>query len=92
METLRSLLARISGIGAATAKRLAKLGAKIILTGRLRRVGQLLANEIKRSGSCGAFLQADLREPEQVRLIVPFTIETFGRLDYGPEAFAELLL
>lgn len=71
-----------SGIGAATARRVAELGAKVVITGRRRREGRLLVNEIKRKGGCAAFFQADLSQPEQVRLIVPFTLETFGRLDY----------
>ena len=72
-----------SGIGSVTAKRLAQLGAKVIITGRRRREGRLLVSEIKRKGGCAAFIQADLSQPEQVRLIVPFTLETFGRLDYA---------
>src|SRR5215469_11990690 len=72
-----------SGIGAITAKRLAELGAKVVITGRRRREGQLLVTEIKRNGGCAAFIQADLSQPKQVRLIVPFTLETFGRLDYA---------
>src|SRR5262249_53943352 len=51
--------------------------------GRRRREGRLLVNEIKRTGGCAAFIQADLSQPEQVKLVVPFTLETFGRLDYA---------
>lgn len=40
-------------------------------------------DEIKRKGGCAAFFQADLSQPEQVRLIVPFTLETFGRPDFA---------
>jgi len=72
-----------SGIGAATARRLADLGARVVITGRRCLEGRRLAGEIKRRGGFAAFLQADLRDPEQVRLIVPFTLETFGRLDYA---------
>src|SRR5262249_34032552 len=72
-----------SGIGAATARRLADLGAKVVITGRRRREGRLLVNDIKRDGGCAVFIQADLSQPEQVKRIVPFTIQTFGRLDYA---------
>jgi putative flavoprotein involved in K+ transport len=46
-----------SGIGAATARRLADLGAKVIITGRRRLEGCRLASEIKRKGGFAAFLQ-----------------------------------
>jgi hypothetical protein len=72
-----------SGIGAATARRLSELGAKVVITGRRLLEGRQLVDEIKRRGGCAAFLQADLSEPEQVRLIVPYTLETFGRLDFA---------
>jgi NAD(P)-dependent dehydrogenase (short-subunit alcohol dehydrogenase family) len=71
------------GIGAATARRVAALGAKVVITGRHRREGQRLADEIIRNGGSAAFIQADLGEPDRVRLIVPFTVRTFGRLDYA---------
>lgn len=59
------------------------MGAKVVITGRRLRAGQRLVNEIKRSAGCAAFFQADLSQPEQVRLIVPFTLEVFGRLDFA---------
>ncbi|WP_222439767.1 SDR family NAD(P)-dependent oxidoreductase [Alloacidobacterium dinghuense] len=71
------------GIGAATARRVAELGAKVVIAGRRRREGRLLIDEIKRYDGSAAFIQADLAQPDQVRLIVPFALETFGRLDYA---------
>jgi NAD(P)-dependent dehydrogenase (short-subunit alcohol dehydrogenase family) len=71
------------GIGAATAKRLAECGAHVVVTGRQREAGRLLVSEIKRSGGSAAFIQADLSQTEQVKRIVPFAIQTFGRLDYA---------
>src|ERR1700733_6067927 len=71
-----------SGIGAAAARRVAELGADVVITGRRQSEGRLLVNEIKRNGGSAAFIQADLSQPEQVKRIVPFTVETFGRLDY----------
>jgi NAD(P)-dependent dehydrogenase (short-subunit alcohol dehydrogenase family) len=72
-----------SGIGAATARRMAELGANVVVTGRRQREGRLLVSDISRNGGCAAFFRADLSRPDEVRRIVPFTIETFGHLDYA---------
>jgi NAD(P)-dependent dehydrogenase (short-subunit alcohol dehydrogenase family) len=72
-----------SGIGAATARRMAELGAKVVITGRRHREGQLLVSDILRNGGCAAFFPADLTRPDEVRRIVPFTVETFGHLNYA---------
>jgi NAD(P)-dependent dehydrogenase (short-subunit alcohol dehydrogenase family) len=72
-----------SGIGAATARRMAELGAKVVVTGRRQREGRLLVDEISRKGGCAAFFRADLSRPDEARRIVPFTVETFGHLDYA---------
>lgn len=72
-----------SGIGAATSRRLSELGAKVVITGRRLPEGRHLVDQIKRNGGCAAFFRADLSQPEQVKLIVPFTLETFGRLDFA---------
>lgn len=71
------------GIGAATARRVAQLGAKVVITGRGRREGRLLVDEIKRNNGSAAFIPADLAQPDEVKRIVPFTREAFGRLDYA---------
>lgn len=71
------------GIGAAIARRVAELGAKVVITGRRQHEGRLLVDEIKRSSGCAAFIRADLAHPEEVKLLVPFTVETYGRLDYA---------
>ena len=72
-----------SGIGAAAAKRVAELGAHVLITGRRQSEGRLLVNDIRRNGGSVAFIQADLSQPEQVRWIVPFALQTFGRPDYA---------
>jgi len=71
-----------SGIGAAAAGRIAELGAQVVVTGRRQSEGRLLVNDIKRIRGLAPFIEADLSQPEQVRRIVPFTLKTFGRLDY----------
>ena len=71
------------GIGAATARRVAELGADVVITGRREREGRRLVDEIDRTGGSADFVQADLTQPDQVRLVVPFTLKAFGRLDYA---------
>ena len=71
------------GIGAAAVRRVADLGAQVVITARRQREGQMLVNDIKRNGGSAAFIQADLSQPEQLRQIVPFALKTFGRLDYA---------
>ena len=72
-----------SGIGAAAARRVAELGAQVVVTGRRQCEGRLLVNDIKRNRGSAAFVEADLSQPEQAKRIVPFTLKTFGRLDYA---------
>jgi NAD(P)-dependent dehydrogenase (short-subunit alcohol dehydrogenase family) len=71
------------GIGAVTARRVAELGADVVITGRRWREGRRLVDEINRTGGSAEFIQADLTQPDQVSLVVPFTLKTFGRLDYA---------
>jgi NAD(P)-dependent dehydrogenase (short-subunit alcohol dehydrogenase family) len=47
------------------------------------REGRQLVDEVKRKGGCAAFLQADVSQSEQVKPIVTFVFETFGRLDFA---------
>ena len=72
-----------TGIGAAAAKRVAALGAQVVITGRRQSEGRLLVDHIRHNRGSAVFIQADLSEPEQVKRIVPFALETFGRLDYA---------
>ena len=72
-----------SGIGAATARCVAELSAQVVVTGRRQSEWRRLVNDIKRNRGSAAFIEADLRQPEQVKRIVPFTLKTFGRLDYA---------
>jgi NAD(P)-dependent dehydrogenase (short-subunit alcohol dehydrogenase family) len=55
-----------SGIGAATARRMAELGAKVVVTGRRQREGRLPVSDISRNGGCAAFFRADRRQSAPV--------------------------
>jgi NAD(P)-dependent dehydrogenase (short-subunit alcohol dehydrogenase family) len=72
-----------SGIGAAAAERVAELGAQVVITGRRQSEGRRVVDHIRHNRRSAVFIQADLSEPEQVKRIVPFALETFGRLDYA---------
>jgi len=70
-----------SGIGAATARRLARDGAAVALVAR--RLGRLeqVAAEIAALGGHAVPLAADLAEPERAEEVVLDTLERLGRLD-----------
>src|SRR5689334_23747602 len=70
-----------SGIGKATAIAFARAGAKVVLTGRREREGAQVAAEIKKLGGEGAFVRADMAKDADVRRMVDFTVDKFGRLD-----------
>jgi A-factor type gamma-butyrolactone 1'-reductase (1S-forming) len=61
----------------------AELGADTVITGRSWREGRRVVDEIIHNGGSAEFIQADLTQPDQVRLVVPFTLKAFGRLDYA---------
>lgn len=71
----------LTGIGRATALAFAREGANIVVSGRRDEAGQALVTELRALGVQAEFIQADVREDEEVRHLVEKTIEHFGRLD-----------
>ena len=67
-----------SGIGAATARRLASEGAKLMLGDIDSEKGRAVAEEL---GEDGAFMLTDVRQLEQVEALTEAAVERFGRLD-----------
>lgn len=67
-----------SGIGAATARRLAQLNCKLILAARSEERLTALANEI---GQNALAIPTDVTDGEQVTQLVDKTLEHFGRVD-----------
>ncbi|MFE5083436.1 SDR family NAD(P)-dependent oxidoreductase [Streptomyces mirabilis] len=70
-----------SGIGAATARRLAEDGASVALVAR--RKGRLndLATEIGKAGGTALVVEADITDRTQAEAAVQQAVEHFGRLD-----------
>ncbi len=70
-----------SGIGKATAIEFARAGAKVVLTGRREKEGAQVVAEIKKLGGDAAFVRADVAKDSDVKRMVDFTVDKFGRLD-----------
>ncbi len=70
-----------SGIGRATAQRLAAEGAQVGLVARRDGVLREVADEIERAGGRAVPLVADVREAADVRRAMAGAVEAFGHLD-----------
>lgn len=72
-----------AGIGEATVRRIASLGAKTIFVGRDEDDGRRIEYELLRDRAEAIFFKADLSDPDEARRIVPATVNIYGRLDYA---------
>ena len=70
-----------SGIGKATAIAFARAGAKVVLSGRREQEGAQVVDEIKKLGGEAAFVRADVARDGDVKKMIDFTIDKFGKLD-----------
>jgi len=70
-----------SGIGKTTAIEFARAGAKVVLTGRREKEGAQVVDEIKKLGGDAGFVGADVAKDADVKRMVDFTVDKFGRLD-----------
>ena len=70
-----------SGIGKATAIEFARAGAKVVLSGRREKEGAQVVAEIKKLGGDAAFVRADVAKDADVKAMVDFTVDKYGRLD-----------
>src|SRR5581483_1533049 len=85
MEALRDKVALItggsSGIGQATAVRLAGHGVRVALAARNPETLQQVRDDIRKRGGSAIAVPTDVTDAEQVRRAVEATVAEFGRLD-----------
>lgn len=70
-----------SGIGAATARLLARNGAKVVLAARREQQLQLLQQEITQSGGQAVYQVTDVRQPEHLQTLVELAQKHFQGVD-----------
>lgn len=70
-----------SGIGEATAKLVAKDGAKVILGARRENKLKKIADEIEKLGGEVAYQATDVTDDNQVEALAKLAIDKFGRID-----------
>lgn len=70
-----------SGLGEATALRLARDGAVVVLAARREAKGNALARRIVETGGAAHFRRTDVTRAAEVEALVAWTVERFGRLD-----------
>jgi NAD(P)-dependent dehydrogenase (short-subunit alcohol dehydrogenase family) len=69
------------GIGEGIARRFAREGAAVVVTGRSADAGRAVARSIRDAGGEAAFVETDVSDPEQVAALFEATEERFGGLD-----------
>ncbi|MEU9239453.1 glucose 1-dehydrogenase [Streptomyces sp. NPDC048385] len=70
-----------SGIGAAAARVFARQGATVVLAARREDKLRELAGELRARGTEASYRTLDVRDTEEVRRTVEFTVGRYGRLD-----------
>ncbi len=70
-----------SGIGAATAKRFAKEGARIALADVMREEAERVRSEIEAEGQQAIYVECDVSDPDAVKRAIDTTVEQWGKLD-----------
>lgn len=68
-------------IGAAIAKRLASLGANVVVNGRNQTAGDAIVAEITKAGGKASFEKADLLKPEELQNLADRVADKFGSID-----------
>jgi NAD(P)-dependent dehydrogenase (short-subunit alcohol dehydrogenase family) len=69
------------GIGAATARRMAEEGAKVVVSDVSDETGKAVVAEIEAAGGTAVFVHCDVSQVDDVKRLMDATVEAFGRLD-----------
>ncbi|WP_137286283.1 SDR family NAD(P)-dependent oxidoreductase [Halorussus salinisoli] len=69
------------GIGEGISKRFAREGASVVVTGRTAEDGEATAQEIRDEGGDATFVEADMRDPDDIAALVEATAEEYGGID-----------
>lgn len=69
------------GIGRATAELYAEEGAKVVVNGRNKVLGEQVVDGIKKKGGEAVFIPADIRTPEENTRLVDTAVEMYHSLD-----------
>ena len=70
-----------SGIGRASAELFAEQGAKVVISGRREALGQQVVDGIVNKGGTASYFGVDVRQANQLRDLIRFAVDTYGRLD-----------
>jgi len=70
-----------SGFGAATARKAAAMGAKVVLAARRGDVLAKIVNEIKAEGGAASYIVTDVQIQEQCNAMIKFAIDTYDHVD-----------
>lgn len=80
-ESVTIITGASSGIGAATALQLAKAGSSIVLVSRADDKIEKVKRQIEEEGGKAEIFVADVTDIDQMKAMVDFTIDKFGRVD-----------
>ena len=70
-----------SGMGAATARRFGREGAKVVVADMLENEGRAVAQEIVRANGAAEFMRLDVADEANWNAVVDATIAKYGKLD-----------
>ncbi len=71
----------LSGIGRAAAIAFARDGAQVVVSGRRDDEGRSLIEQLRALDAKAEYVRADVRQEDDVRHLIEFTVDRFGRLD-----------